>query len=39
MNFLVVNKILDKMYNDTRNNDISLSVILLNKGFIIDKKS
>ena len=39
MNFLIVNKILDKMYNDTRNIDISLSVILLNGGFIIDKKS
>ena len=38
MNFLVVNKILDKMLNDTRINDISLDVILLKKGIIIDKK-
>ena len=39
MNFLVVSKIIDKMYNDTRNIDISLNVILLNKGIIIDKKT
>ena len=39
MNFLVVSKIFDKMYNDTRNIDISLNVILLNKGIIIDKKT
>jgi len=37
MNYLVVNKILDKMINDTRIIDISLNVISLKKGIIIDK--
>jgi len=38
MNFLVVNKVLDKMVNNIRSIDISLELISLKNGIIIDKK-
>lgn len=38
MNFLEINKVLNKMIDNTRYLIIDLNITLLNKGLVIDKK-